>query len=43
MNKTDLIFQLILAQLKTVEPEVTKLKPELRIQYFVELPPTKYI
>lgn len=31
MNKTELIFQLLLAQLEAVEPEVRKLKPTLRI------------
>lgn len=43
MNKTELIFLLLLAQLKAVEPEARKLKPNLRIECFVELPPTKYI
>lgn len=31
MNKTELIFQLLLAQLEAVGPEVRKLKPTLRI------------
>lgn len=30
-NKTELIFQLLLAQLKAVEPEARKLEPNLRI------------